>query len=42
VAEIELKAEDETFALPPWLGKEVSSEIAYTNAVLANKPFSTW
>ncbi len=42
LAEIELKAENEEFALPHWLGKEVSHETAFTNAVLANKPFNTW
>ncbi len=42
VAEIELEHADETFDLPPWAGKEVSSEIRYYNTELARHPFSQW
>jgi len=34
-AEIELPSEDAAFARPPWLGREVTGERAYTNAALA-------
>ena len=42
VAEIELKAEDEKFEKPTWLGKEVSDDKRYTNSNLAKTPFRTW
>lgn len=42
VAEIELDDANESFARPPWLGTEVSSEARYLNASLARAPFSTW
>lgn len=42
VAEIELDAEDEAFALPPWAGDEVSDDRRYTNAWLAEHPWPTW
>lgn len=42
IAEIELSAEDESFALPAWIGKEVTHEARYANAVLAQKPYKTW
>jgi adenylate cyclase len=42
MAEIELEAEDQRFILPPWAGKEVSSEMRYYNASLASHPFSEW
>jgi len=42
VAEIELKAEDETFERPPWLGEEVSDDPRYLNVNLAETPFSRW
>ena len=35
IAEIELGAEDEAFARPDWLGAEVTSDPAYSNAALA-------
>ncbi|MBQ9076738.1 MAG: CYTH domain-containing protein [Muribaculaceae bacterium] len=35
VAEIELKAEDESFPLPPFIGKEVTGDAAYYNSTLA-------
>jgi len=40
VAEIELTAEDETFALPEWVGQEVSGNPNYYNAQLATHPKS--
>lgn len=42
VAEIELAHEDEEFAAPPWLGREVTGDGRYSNAALARRPYSTW
>lgn len=42
VAEIELAAEGQEFATPPWVGVEVSSDRRYGNANLVKNPFSTW
>ncbi|MGM5469053.1 CYTH domain-containing protein [Flavobacteriaceae bacterium LMO-SS05] len=42
IAEIELKSEDETFAKPNWLGKEVTGDIKYYNSQLSKQPFNTW
>lgn len=42
MAEIELDAEDETFAKPVWIGKEVSDDLRYYNSYLAKHPFRTW
>jgi adenylate cyclase len=35
LAEIELKSEDEKFEKPDWLGEEVTEDLRYTNAYLA-------
>ena len=42
VAEIELKAPDEAFERPEWLGREVTDEHRYYNHQLALHPASTW
>ena len=42
VAEIELDDENETFAIPPWLGDEVTADHRYLNSNLAVNPFSKW
>ena len=42
VAEIELPAEDTPFALPEWVGEEVSHDMRYTNSNLCAVPFSEW
>ena len=42
VAEIELKSEQETFALPEWAGEEVSDDPRYYNINLVKHPFSKW
>jgi adenylate cyclase len=42
VAELELASEDETFALPDWLGDEVTSDARYFNSNLAAHPFCAW
>lgn len=42
VAEVELKNENQSFCRPDWLGKEVTFDPHYTNAMLARHPFSRW
>jgi adenylate cyclase len=42
IAELELKREEEPFERPAWLGTDVTKDFRYTNARLAEKPFSTW
>lgn len=42
VAEIEFSQENQTISLPPWIGKEVSSDPKYLNASLATYPYSHW
>lgn len=42
VAEIELDDADEDFAHPAWLGEEVTFDMRYKNAILSEKPFTTW
>ena len=42
VAEIELKAADEVFAKPEWLGAEVTDSARYYNLALATRPYSQW
>jgi len=42
LAEIELEYEDQPFAKPPWLGREVTGDHRYFNAFLAQQPFTTW
>ncbi len=42
VAEIELKAENEVFKKPDWIGQEVTGEVEYYNSSLSQKPFKTW
>ena len=42
VAEIELAAEAEEFALPEWVGDEVTGERRYYNAALIAQPYSAW
>lgn len=42
VAEIELQSEDETFALPAWVTKEVTGEEKYYNSNLTTHPFTKW
>ena len=41
-AELELDSESERFALPPWLGAEVSDDWRYSNGALAVRPYETW
>ncbi len=42
LAEIELAAEEDTFARPSWLGAEVSGDPRYLNSSLAETPWTTW
>lgn len=42
VAEVELKAPDQSFDLPAWIGAEVSGDCRYFNSNLLKHPFSQW
>lgn len=42
VAEIELETPDEAFDLPEWIGREVTGEVRYYNARLAEHPYREW
>ena len=42
VAEIELNDENESFIRPEWLGKEVTGDKKYYNALLAKNPYTKW
>ena len=42
LAEIELNEENQIFEKPNWLGKEVTGDIRYYNAVLQKYPFTEW
>lgn len=42
VAEVELRAEDEAFERPDWLGDEVTGDSRYYNSMLVKQPYTTW
>jgi adenylate cyclase len=42
VAEIELESEEEKFAKPDWIGKELTESVRYRNSELAKTPFKAW
>lgn len=42
IAEVELKAEDEVFTKPNWLGEEVTGDIKYYNSQLSRQPYKIW
>lgn len=42
VAEVELESEDQVFAVPPWVGEEVTADPRYLNANLVRRPYTTW
>ena len=42
VAEIELASEDETFAKPQWLGKEVTGDTRFYNSMMMKNPYRNW
>ena len=42
LAEIELTNENEVYALPPWIGKEVTDDPKYYNSNLIKYPYKDW
>ncbi len=42
LAEVELEDETQPVSAPDWVGQEVSADVRYTNAYLAQHPYSTW
>jgi len=42
VAEVELSNKDEKFEKPSWLGKEVTGDVKYYNAMLIKNPYKYW
>lgn len=42
VAEVELESVDQEFALPEWIGDEVTDDPRYFNANLIAHPYSEW
>jgi adenylate cyclase len=42
VAEIELDSVEEKFAIPEWIGAEVSDDLRYYNVCLVDHPFCDW
>lgn len=42
VAELELHDAAQQVQLPAWVAQEVTSDLRYTNANLAKRPFATW
>ena len=42
VAELEIEDEAAEFARPPWLGREVTDDVRYYNASLAQQPYDGW
>lgn len=42
VAEIELPDENAAFSKPEWLGKEVTNDKRYYNAMLTKNPYTKW
>ena len=42
VAEVELKSENESIALPEWVDREVTGDPKYYNANLIAHPYTTW
>jgi adenylate cyclase len=42
LAEAELKSANQSLALPPWAGDEVTNDRRYGNSNLARYPFITW
>lgn len=42
VAEVELDCEEEAYEKPEWLGKEVTGDLKYYNAMLSRKPYTKW
>ncbi len=42
VAEIELEQEEQFFARPDWVGKEVTGDVRYYNSNLSVHPYTQW
>jgi adenylate cyclase len=42
IAEIELRDENEVFALPNWIGAEITGQQQYYNSALVLRPFRSW
>jgi adenylate cyclase len=42
VAEVELENEYQSYAIPSWLGKEVSDDNRYANSSLVRNPYRLW
>lgn len=42
VAEIELSSEEQPFAKPMWVGREVTDDARYFNSNLAAHPYAAW
>ncbi len=42
LAEVELETEDQSFARPEWLDREVTHDLRYYNFQLAQQPFNSW
>jgi adenylate cyclase len=42
VAELEVADEGESFAKPPWIDREVSGDVRYSNTNLSLRPFKSW
>ncbi len=42
IAEVELTDERQQVALPPWVGREVTGDVRYYNAMLAEHPYALW
>ena len=42
VAEVELESESQSVSMPSWLGRDVSHDVRYYNARLAEHPYGDW
>jgi len=42
IAEVELQSELEHLTIPAWIGLEITGKHEYSNAALAQKPYSSW
>ncbi|MDH6358459.1 CYTH domain-containing protein [Parabacteroides sp. PF5-9] len=42
LAEIELTSEEDSFEIPEWVGKEVTGDLRYYNAMLTQNPYTQW
>jgi CYTH domain-containing protein len=42
LAEVELETAEQEIVLPDWIGKEVTGDLKYYNASLAQNPYQSW